>query len=853
MARKKAPSVGLDTYRAKRSADRTPEPFSPTPEPARAEVGLPRLFVVQKHDARRLHYDLRLEMGGVLVSWAVPKGPSTDPAEKRFAAEVEDHPVEYADFEGAIPEGSYGAGYVIVWDRGVWIPIEDPQEGMVKGKLLFELRGYKMRGVWTLVRMKTKGKERSKDWLLIKHAGDPWTGTAGAQALTPESIYSGLTIEELREGSKRSEEIRAELARLGAPRTRVAPRKVGLMLAETAERPFSKPGWLFELKYDGFRVLAAREKDEPLLLYRRGLDSTAKFPEIARALKGLPYEGLVLDGEVVVLDDDARPSFQRLQKRALLQRNTDIARAAVELPATYYAFDLLGFEDFDLRPLPLLARKALLRKVLPRAGPLRFADHIEEQGEAFYREVEHLRLEGMVAKRADAPYRAGRSRDWLKLRLARTDDFVVVGMSPGQGHRTGFGALHLGAYEGQRLVYTGKVGSGFSEADLAAIPKALEPLRRATPPCAGAVPKAKAHVWVEPRLVCEVRYTERTADGLLREPIFLRLRDDKPPEECLREAAAVDDLTLAPAPPAREPPALERKVAFSNLDKVFWPDEAYTKGDLIDFYRAVSPWLLEYLRDRPLVLTRYPDGIAGKSFFQKDAPGFIPGWVRTERMWSEHAQREIDYFICDDLETLLYLANLGTIPLHVWSSRVATLQNPDWCILDLDPKGAPFGHVVQVAHAVRDLCEEMGLPSFPKTSGSSGLHVLLPLGRQCTYEQSRSLGEVMARVVCQRLPEVATTTRTVASRGGRVYIDYLQNGHGRLLVAPFSVRPVPGARVSTPLGWREVTAELDPAQFTIRSVPGRLRRAKADPLRPVLDVKPDLPAALARLSEGLTD
>jgi bifunctional non-homologous end joining protein LigD len=849
MPAKKAPPAPLESYRAKRSADRTPEPFGPAPEPAAAAVGQPRLFVVQKHAARQLHYDFRLEMGGVLVSWAVPKGPSADPAEKRFAAEVEDHPVEYADFEGSIPEGNYGAGYVIVWDRGVWIPLEDPQQGMVKGKLLFELRGYKMRGVWTLVRMKTKGKDTSKDWLLIKHAGDPWAGADGARALTPESIYSGLTIEELREGSKRAEEIRGELTHLRAPRTAVAPRKVGLMLAETAERPFSKPGWIFELKYDGYRVLAAREDGEPLLLYRRGLDSTATFPEVARALKGLPYEKLVLDGEVVVLDEEARPSFERLQKRALRERATDIARASVELPATFYAFDLLGFEDFDLRPLPLLTRKALLRKVLPRAGPLRFADHIEVQGEAFYREVERLRLEGMVAKKADAPYRAGRSPHWLKLRLARTGDFVVVGASPGQGQRTGFGALHLGIYEGERLVYAGKVGSGFSEADLLEIPKILEPLRGAKPACEGAVPTGKGHVWVEPRLVCEVRYKEVTAEGLLRQPVFLRLRDDKPPEECVRAAPVSHEAPAAPTPV--EPALSERKVAFSHLDKVFWPDEGYTKGDLIDFYRTISPWLLEYLRDRPVVLTRYPDGIKGKSFFQKDAPGFVPGWVHTERMWSEHAKREIDYFICDDLSTLLYLANLGTIPLHVWSSRISSLAKPDWCILDLDPKDAPFAHVIQVAHAVRDLCEEMGLPCFPKTSGSSGLHVLLPLGRQCTYEQSRSLAELMARVVCQRLPEIATTVRAVGSREGRVYIDYIQNGHGRLLAAPYSLRPVPGAKVSTPLEWKEVNERLDPALFTIRSVPERLARLPSDPLRAVLDLTPDLPAALARLSDLL--
>ncbi|MBI3932541.1 MAG: DNA ligase D [Acidobacteria bacterium] len=852
MAREKARRDRLGSYRAKRSADRTPEPFGPIPGAPAAEVGRPRLFVVQKHDARRLHYDFRLELGGVLLSWAVPKGPSTDPAEKRFAAEVEDHPVEYADFEGIIPEGNYGAGPVIVWDRGVWIPLEDPQEGLEKGKLLFELRGYKMRGVWTLVRIKGKGKERSKDWLLIKHAGDAWAGPEGMRALAAESIYSGLTLEEMRDGSERADEIRRELVRLGAPRHRVDAPKVGLMLAETAERPFDRPGWIFELKYDGFRVLAAREDGEARLLYRRGSDSTSVFPEVARALRGLPFEGIVLDGEVVVLDEGARPSFERLQKRALLQRGSDIARAAVELPATLYVFDLLAFEDFDLRPLPLVGRKEVLRRILPRAGPLRFADHVEEGGEALYAQVERLRLEGIMAKKADAPYRAGRSPHWLKLRVDRTGDFVVVGTSPAQGTRTAFGALHVGAYEGGRLVYAGKVGSGFGEEDLVRIEALLASDRRKAPPCAGPVPAGRGHVWVEPRHVCEVRYKEWTREGLLRQPVFLRLRDDKPPEECVREAArphVAPKALAAPEPDA----AAERKVPFTNLDKVFWPDEGYTKGDLIAFYRAIAPWLLPYLEDRPVVLTRYPDGIAGKNFFQKDAPGFVPGWVRTERMWSEHAQREIDYFVCDDVETLLYLANLGTIPLHIWSSRVQTLGSPDWCILDLDPKGAPFAHVVELARAVHDLCEEMGLPSFPKTSGSTGLHVLVPLGRQCTYEQSRSLGEVMARTLAQRLPEIATTTRAVGARGGRVYVDYLQNGHGRLLASPFSARPRPGATVSTPLTWKEVNGRLDPERFTMKTVPARFERLKTDPLRPVLELKPDLPRALARLAEGLED
>jgi bifunctional non-homologous end joining protein LigD len=575
------------------------------------------------------------------------------------------------------------------------------------------------------------------------------------------------------------------------------------------------------------------------------------FPEVARAVRALPFAGLVLDGEVVVLDEEARPSFQRLQKRALLQRTADIQRAAVELPATYYAFDLLAFEDFDLRPLPLLERKALLRRVLPKAGPLRYLDHVEEQGEAFYAEVSRLGLEGIVAKRAEGPYRAGRSADWLKLRVDRSADFVVVGFTLPEGSRVGFGALHLAAYESGALVYAGRAGSGFSEQQLQQVRAELEADRRSEPPCQGPVPTGKGHVWVEPRLVCEVRYKEWTDDHLLRQPVFLRFRDDKRPEECVREEPSSEAEALALLPPPREEAPPERKVPFSNLDKIFWPEEGYTKGDLIEFYRAVSPWLLAYLQDRPLVMTRYPDGIRGKSFFQKDAPGFAPGWLRLERIWSEHAHREIDYFVCDDEESLLYVINLGTIPLHVWGSRVSSLALPDWCILDLDPKGAPFTDVVAVARELHALAEEMEVPAFAKTSGSTGLHVLVPLGGRCTFEECRTLGELMARVVCSRLPEIATTARVIGARGGRVYVDFLQNGHGKLLAAPFSARPVPGATVSTPLVWSEVKADLDPWRFTIRTVPERFRRMKDDPLCGVLEEKPDLARALARLGERM--
>ncbi|MGH7819370.1 MAG: non-homologous end-joining DNA ligase, partial [Candidatus Binatia bacterium] len=404
-----------------------------------------------------------------------------------------------------------------------------------------------------------------------------------------------------------------------------------------------------------------------------------------------------------------------------------------------------------------------------------------------------------------------------------------------------FGALHLGCYEDGRLVYAGRAGSGFTERQLAEVGARLEAAPRSAPP-PGNAPKGKEHVWVEPAIVCEVSFTEWTEEGLLRQPVFLRFREDRTVEDCLRKTGAP-----RPAEPASPVEPAERVVPFSNLDKVFWPEEGYTKGDLIEYHRRVAEWLLPYLRDRPLVLTRYPDGIGGKSFYQKDAPGFVPGWVRTERMWSEHAGREIDYFVCDDLDSLLYVVNLGTIPIHVWSSRAASIQRPDWCVVDLDPKEAPFEHVVRIALEIRSVASEIGLECFIKTSGATGLHVLFPLGGQCTYDQSRTLGELVSRVIVGRLPEISTITRTIRARGGRVYLDYLQNRHGQTIVAPFSVRPLPGAPVSTPLSWSEVGPRLDPRRFTIRTVPARMLR-RPDPLLPVLDRAPDLLGALARLA-----
>ena len=874
--------MALEEYRRKRSADRTPEPFGGEGE------GSGCSFVVQKHAARQLHYDFRLEHEGVLLSWAVPKGASRNPADKHVAIHVEDHPIEYADFEGIIPEGNYGAGAVIVWDRGVYVPLEDIAAGIAKGKLLFELRGHKLKGRWTLVKI----KKSEKDWLLIKERDGHIVSENGTD-FPQGSVLSGLTVEQLGAGYDPAEAIRAELTRLKCPRGTIDVADLDVMLAESRDKPFTRDGWLFELKYDGYRIVADREFDVAQLFTRNHNDATATFPEIAYAVSRLPFERLVLDGEAVVLDQTGRPSFQLLQQRGRFLRPIDARRAATRLPAVYYAFDLLAFEEFDLRSLPLIERKRILQMVLPEAGTLRPTEHIETRGVDFYEAVRQLGLEGIVAKKADSKYRAGRSSDWLKLRIDRTGDFVIVGYSPPKNSRTGFGALHLGAYRDGELHYAGSVGTGFTLRQLSSIQEMLDQHRRAKKSFTGD-PPGKGHTWIEPLFVCEVRYKEWTFDNYLRHPVFLRLRDDKPASECIddrdnsylgdgdgdgdnnglgdgdnnslgdgdgdgeelqgngadeRSSSSLPSPSPSPSPDS-VPPSPSRKIRFTNPDKVFFPEHGYTKSDLIEYYRAIGPWLLPWLKDRPVVLTRYPDGIGGKSFFQKDAPGFTPEWVRTVSMWSEESQREISHFVCDDEDTLLYLANSGTIPLHVWSSRASSLNQPDWCILDLDPKDAPFSSVIEAARVTHALCEGIGLPAYLKTSGSSGLHVLVPLGGQVTHEQSRVLAELLARAVVAEASAITTVERVVSKRQGRVYVDYLQNGYGKLLVSPFCVRPLPGAPVSMPLAWDDLTDDLDIRDFTIANAPGRMR-AHGDPNAELLQVRPDLLGALGRLQQRL--
>jgi bifunctional non-homologous end joining protein LigD len=915
-------SRDLEAYRRKRDPRATPEPFG-GPSPAGGSR-----FVVHKHSARRLHYDLRLQIDGVLKSWAVPKGPSVRPHEKRLAVHVEDHPLEYGSFEGVIPEGSYGAGPSIVWDAGRFSlsKPEPAREQIERGKLEFELFGFKLRGRWTLARMSGKDKE----WLLLKKA-DAYSGEAEPTERFPASVLSGLTVEELRDGVQRIETLRRRLTELEAPRADIALGGELVMLATLVETPPTQPDWLFEIKYDGVRVLASRAGDKVELRGRSGQVFTTKYPEVADVLRALPLARFLLDGEIVAFDDEGRSSFQRLQERMGLTRPADVERARVEVPVGMVVFDALGLDGRDLRRLPLETRKECLGLLVPARGVVAYGDHVEGHGAEFLDAAREQRLEGVIAKKRDSLYVARRSRDWLKIKCQLEQEFVIGGYTVPQGTRAHFGALHLGLYENGEMVYVSKVGTGFNDKMLALVRERLRPLAGATSPFAKGTPTGRGHHWVEPRLVCRVRFAEWTRDGGIRQPAFLGLLDDKRPEDCVRVAApeaggagaaggvpgprgaralprggwapsgraSSDDGSrervpatppAAPAPPAfggrarksghgsrrsksaapadnraaagqgarvlrrsgvgeerGADGAAERTVSVTNPGKVFWPDEGYTKSDLIEYYDAVAPWLLPYLKDRPLVLTRYPDGIKGKSFFQKDAPDWIPSWVKTARIHAHDVNRDIDYFIVNDRESLRYVVNLGTIPLHLWSARLAGLDHPDWLVLDLDPKGAPFTDVVRVARALHKILDELELPSYVKTSGATGLHILLPLGARYDHEIVRTFARLLAVMGVEAEPAISTIARPLHSRGGKVYIDFGQNGRGQTIVAPFSARPLPGAPVSCPLRWDEVNARLDPSRFTIKTAPPRFARL-GDPLAPVLAGHVDVAAALGRLA-----
>ncbi len=867
-------TMPLEKYVEKRNFDATPEPG---PEVKESE-GLPR-FVVQLHRATRLHYDFRLEVDGVLKSWPVPKGPSMNPADKRMAIMVEDHPMDYRLFEGIIPKGNYGAGTVMVWDEGTYtVPdatdresIEKAMEaGLQKGHLAFVLRGHKLRGLFDLIKM--HGREENA-WLLVKRKDEFATTEDVLQQNT--SVLTGRTLEEIKEQASSAGQVwfsdrdPVKIDLHGAPEGPML-HDVKPMLAQEKDKPFDREGWLFEVKWDGYRAIAEVEAAGDVRLYSRNqLSFNERYPGIVASLKTLGHAA-VFDGEVVVVDEKGCSIFQWLQDWQRNPRGTLL----------YYVFDILYLDGHDLQSLPLTFRKEILSQVVSGEGRVRFSGHVETSGASFYEAVKAQGLEGIVAKKEDSRYIQGkRTADWLKIKALNRQLAVVGGFTQPRNSRKHFGALVLGVYEGDDLVYVGHAGGGFDDATLEGLKNSLEPLVTDQCPFVDPPTTNTPVTWVRPELVCEVIFRGWTESGVMRQPVFNGVRPGVDPrsvhrtdsyaEEPLPEPDALQEqpgpressTTDEAVAPVEEPRRFAQKskdarvtidgqeLKLTNLDKVYWPDEGYTKGDLIQYYREVSGFILPYLQNRPESMRRNPNGITGQSFFQKDAPKETPSWIETVEIHSDSGDKNIRYIVCQNEAALVYLANLGCIELNPWHSRLPSLHKPDYVVIDLDPLDVTFDKVVETALMVRRILEDINVPSYPKTSGSKGIHIYIPTGAKYDYDQGRQFAELIARLVHGELPAVTSVERSPSKRPGKVYVDFLQNREAQTLAAAYSVRPKPGATVSTPLVWEEVNAKLHPSAFTIRTMCDRLQRV-GDLFKPILGEGIDMMAALEAISRS---
>ena len=851
--------MSLKEYSRKRSFDKTPEP---APEPPRAPVSAGNFFCVQRHDATRLHYDFRLEIDGALKSWAVPKGPSLEPLAKSLAVHVEDHPLDYGNFEGNIPKGEYGGGSVMLWDRGTFELLGDsaaPAQ-IERGDLKFRLHGEKLRGEFALVRMKNRGK--GNEWLLIKKkdadAKPGWNVEDYAR-----SVLTGRTQQEIAENLPATAAPHSparSLAKLKGVVESPMPRSIQPMLAVLAEHPPSGPEWLYEVKWDGVRAVCFIDNNQLSIYSRNQKRCDQQYPELSVLPRFLKATNAIVDGEIAVLDENGRARFSLIQPRIGVGDPNSVAHLARSTPVTLFLFDLLYLDGYDLRGVPLQERKRLLAEILTPTDRIRFSDHFAANGAAMLEAARAHGLEGILAKRRDSKYEPRRSRDWVKVKVVTTGDFVIGGFT--HGERDYFSSLVLGVYDRGKFVHVGQVGTGFNEKSLKEIYSAIEPLITKKSPFAGPVKALRDVTWVKPQLVAEIKYLEVTPDGLLRAPVFMNLRLDKDPTECVREAA-IEAQPEATAPLVQREPIVpanagaeltatvdSHRLKFTNLGKVFYPGEGIAKRDVINYYNSVANLILPHLRDRPLSLKRYPNGIDHEFFFQKDAEDKVPDWVRLEPIFSEHNQDKIHYIICNDRATLLYLANLACIDQNPWMSRIGSLENPDFALIDLDPtEGCPYERIVEAAQLVKKTLDALGLAGYPKTTGGDGMHVYIPLEPVYTYEQVRTFAELLSILVIRGHEDLFTTPRTVSQRKkGRVYFDYLQISSSKTIAAPYVLRAYPGGPVSTPLDWSEVKKGLEPSQFNIHNAIDRFERV-GDLFAPVLTNLQKLEPALEKVSQ----
>ncbi len=847
--------MALDHYRQRRNFEHTNEPRGQA-----RDAGQGRLFVVQRHDARREHYDFRLEDAGVLKSWAVPKGPSLNPKDKRLALETEDHPLDYGDYEGVIPSGEYGAGAVLLWDRGTWEPLGDVAEGLRRGHLKFQLAGEKLHGRWVLVRSGREG-----NWLLIKERDEAAAEGRDILGEAPRSVKTGRGLGEVAEspapGASAQQRDAAEdtpsepagdlpsaleNARASKPPARLRPE-----LATLVEGPPTGDAWLHEIKYDGYRIVCHIEAGAVRLVSRNGKDWTARFPSVVEGVRALGLDTAILDGEVVALRPDGSSDFQTLQ---------NAIKDGADATLAYFVFDLPFAAGYDLRRTPLHQRKQALRALLEHAasGPtsVRYADHAQGSGADFLTEACRHRLEGLISKRADSAYASRRTRDWQKTKCGQRQEFVIGGFTEPRGSRQGFGSLVLGYRDDRGLRYAGRVGTGFSEAQLKSLQGRLQSLERSSSPFEAGPPNRldgrRVH-WVRPELVAEIRFSEWTGDGQLRQPSFLGLREDKPAGEVTSEQPAPRDDARGgrQGRGSRAQTVTVCGVALSHPERVLYPQQGVTKLQLAQYYADIADWILPQVAGRPLSLVRCPQGYTAQCFYQKHLQEGAPEALRTVEI--QEKDKRVGYGVVDDAAGLIALAQMGALEIHPWGARADQPERPDRLVFDLDPgEGVAWRDVAQAARDVGSRLEELGLRSFVKTTGGKGLHVVVPLQRRHDWEQVKAFAGAVARSLAAEAPQRYLAKMTKAERRGRVFIDYLRNGRGSTAVAAYSTRAREGAPVATPLRWDELGRIQDARKYTLANVPARLQRMRTSPWAGFFEIRQSI-TAKARRKAGLAD
>ena len=835
----------LERYHAKRDFSITPEPSGHETKRGRKggeKATEPLQFFIQRHHARRLHYDFRLELDGVLKSWAVPKGPSLDPHDKRLAVRVEDHPFDYGTFEGDIPAHQYGAGHVVLWERGQWMPHGDPHAGLKKGHLSFALSGEKLQGRWALVRMGKPAEDGKENWLLIKEDDDAaQTGRAAAiTELRPESVKDlgdAAPAGKLNSESSRDDD---------AASTEIAmPDKVEVQLATLADSAPQGEEWLSELKFDGYRGLCRIDAGRAAIYTREGLDWSHRWPVLVEALAKLPVDQAWIDGEVVALDAEGRISFEALQNQARGDR-----QQANGIRLALYAFDLLYLNGHDVRQLPLRQRKELLREVIPGSdeqGLLLYSEHIAGHADEVFRHACQHGMEGIVVKRADAPYSGRRDRNWLKVKCEQRQEFVIAGYTEPAGQRSGFGAILVGVHDAQgRLQYAGRVGTGFDERLLASMLKQFRQREQDEPaffnPPTGQ--QRRGVHWLKPELVAEVKFAQWTQSGILRHGSFVALREDKKPEEIMRETPAVagdkppQEATAAATSHRRkrsEPvqdlskPVMVAGVKLTHPGKILFPDTGLTKLELARYYQSIAPWILPELKQRPLSLVRCPDGHAGKCFFQKHTGQGMPEAIETIEV--PEGEGKAQYMMVNDIAGLVATVQMGVLELHAWGATGRALDKPDRVVFDLDPApDVAWPTVVEGAQLVRGLLQELGLDCFLKTSGGKGLHVMVPIRPEHDWDVVKDWAHRLAAHLARLLPDRFIARMSKAARAGKIFIDYLRNAPGATTVVAYSVRARDGAPVSVPITWEELEQGVTADHFRVATMPGRLEiLAQGDP------------------------